>query len=280
MAENIGIWHRTTLQAVKERRPTYQTTARAGQKRPYDGVQTTEQASSTRTTEARWASGLNRQLPRLTASTVKMTNPVVERGGTQAAHMCATPTSTRDPLLLLSHPIYGLPRQLVDNMSSLGIKTIYPWQKECLLGPGLLNGEKSLVYSAPTGGGKSLVADVLMLKRILRDRDAKALLVLPFVALVQEKTRWLRGLVQAISRAQISGDNPGNDDKVWRRRADADTVRIVPFFGGSKIRATWHDFDIGVCTIEKVSPCQVDRMSDCRAENSLLSGQRTRERSY
>ncbi|KAM0643910.1 hypothetical protein ACHAQF_002094 [Verticillium nonalfalfae] len=66
-------------------------------------------------------------------------------------------------------------------------KTIYPWQKACLLGPGLLSGEKNLIYSAPTGGGKSLVADVLMLKRVLEDKDAKAILVLPYVALVQEK---------------------------------------------------------------------------------------------
>jgi DNA polymerase theta len=48
---------------------------------------------------------------------------------------------------------------MVDNLASLGIKQIYPWQKSCLRGPGLLTGEKNLVYCAPTGGGKSLVAD-------------------------------------------------------------------------------------------------------------------------
>ncbi len=94
-----------------------------------------------------------------------------------------------------------------------------------------------------------------MLKQILQDRDAKALLVQPFVALVQEKVRWLRNVVQGISRAEIeiAGHGAASDQKPWQTRADADTVRVVPFFGGSKVRPTWHDFDIAVCTIEKVS---------------------------
>jgi DNA polymerase theta len=146
-----------------------------------------------------------------------------------------------------------LPKQLVTNFTRLGIKSIYPWQKHCLLGPGILSGEKNLVYSAPTGGGKSLVADILMLKQVLADRDAKAMLVLPYVALVQEKVRWLRNLVQDISRDALGQGCKDDNTRIWARRPDMDTIRVVGFFGGGKVRATWHDFDIGVCTIEKVS---------------------------
>lgn len=71
----------------------------------------------------------------------------------------ATPSSTNDPELDLRHPLYDLPFQFIDNFALLGIKSIYPWQRSCLKGPGLLNGCKNLIYSAPTGGGKSLVAD-------------------------------------------------------------------------------------------------------------------------
>lgn len=78
---------------------------------------------------------------------------------TQRHQIAATPTATRDPELDLGHPTYDLPPQLVKNFASLGISQIYPWQKTCLKGPGLLNGTKNLVYCAPTGGGKSLVAD-------------------------------------------------------------------------------------------------------------------------
>jgi DNA polymerase theta len=38
---------------------------------------------------------------------------------------------------------------------------------------------------------------VLMVKRILGEKDAKAILVLPYVALVQEKAHWLRNVVRA-----------------------------------------------------------------------------------
>jgi DNA polymerase theta len=90
-----------------------------------------------------------------------------------------------------------------------------------------------------------------MLKRIFAERGSKALLVLPYVALVQEKVRWLRAVVDGLS---LPTDAPEFDDtnRIWRRRADEGTIRVVGFFGGGKIRYTWADFDIGVCTIEKV----------------------------
>jgi hypothetical protein len=143
-----------------------------------------------------------------------------------------------------------LPEKLIQNFSALGINSIYPWQSKCLLESKLLNGEGNLVYTAPTGGGKSLVADVLMLKQLVDNPQDKGILVLPYVALVQEKLRWLRRAVDCVTR------NTGQEQHpiVWRRRGNEDTIRIVGFFGGSKSRASWADMYIAVCTIEKVSP--------------------------
>lgn len=174
------------------------------------------------------------------------------RPNTTQASRVSTPGPTQNPLLSLSHPRYGLPDLLVSNFSSLGINSMYPWQSSCLLGRGLLEGEKNLVYTAPTGGGKSLVADVLMLKRTIENPSKKAILVLPYVALVQEKLKWLRKVLEGVSKNSVPTlplDVP--DRKL--QRPYTDSVRVVGFFGGSKARIGWNDVDIAVCTMEKVS---------------------------
>lgn len=90
-----------------------------------------------------------------------------------------------------------------------------------------------------------------MIKRVIEEPGCKALLILPYVALVQEKVGWLRKIVADVKTASTSGadDQPNGP---WRRRADHGTIRVVGFFGGGKVRACWDDFDIGVCTFEKV----------------------------
>lgn len=263
MAGNAGIWHKTSVQAAQEKQITYQTTAVVGQKRQIESPQRSHQRSQLvkRVAHFQSARSVSSGLPRLAASEITRYLPATAQNGSgidlseysQRRLFPLTPTPGQDAELKLSHPFYRLPKPLVANLESLGIKSIYPWQKLCLMGPGLIEGERNLVYCAPTGGGKSLVADVLMLKRVLEDRGAKALLVLPYVALVQEKVRWLRNIVHGISREAINGPINDFESKLWRKRADEDTVRVVGFFGGSKIRQTWADFDIGVCTLEKAN---------------------------
>ena len=162
-----------------------------------------------------------------------------------------TPGPSQNPLLSLSHTRYGLPETLVENFASLGINSIYPWQSSCLLGHGILNHEKNLVYTAPTGGGKSLVADILVLKRILEDPSKKAMLVLPYVALVQEKVQWLREVVDGVRKSATLPTQYDSQIPRWRRPHDS-SVRVVGFFGGSRARVSWADVDVAICTIEKV----------------------------
>lgn len=53
-----------------------------------------------------------------------------------------------------------------------------------------------------------MVADVLMLKRIIGNPNKKAILVLPYVALVQEKLRWLRRVVDGVTRETNQEQHP------------------------------------------------------------------------
>ncbi|EKD19301.1 DEAD/DEAH box helicase [Drepanopeziza brunnea f. sp. 'multigermtubi' MB_m1] len=225
--------HTTTINAQTS-------VSRAGLKRTFDDFQD-KQKNSNPFALSDVIDGREFRRPTFQSSTTKVlqagtVHDVFDRSGSseysQRKVLALTPSVNANPMLDLSHRAYGLPPKLTHNLQSLGIKSIYPWQSECLLRSGALEGEANLVYTAPTGGGKSLVADILMLKKVIGSSGKKALLVLPYVALVQEKLKWLRKVVEGIPK---------------------NTIRVVGFFGGSKAKSTWHDMEIAVCTIEKAN---------------------------
>ncbi|NXI41303.1 HELQ Helicase, partial [Galbula dea] len=87
-------------------------------------------------------------------------------------------------------PFYGLPSKVKDLLKQLrGIETLYEWQHDCLMLESLQQ-RKNLIYSLPTSGGKTLVAEIIILQELLcRQKDV--LMILPYVAIVQEKVRGL-----------------------------------------------------------------------------------------
>uniref|UniRef100_A0A3B3ZGE4 Helicase POLQ-like n=1 Tax=Periophthalmus magnuspinnatus TaxID=409849 RepID=A0A3B3ZGE4_9GOBI len=89
-------------------------------------------------------------------------------------------------------PFFGLPTKVKDILLKLkGIKSLY-WQETCL-NLDCVQRRKNLIYSLPTSGGKTLVAEILILKELLcRKKDC--LFILPYVSLVQEKVRGLASL--------------------------------------------------------------------------------------
>lgn len=80
------------------------------------------------------------------------------------------------------------------------ISQLFEWQSECLN----LDRSRNLVYSAPTSGGKSLVADHLMAERLLAKDGNIALMVLPFVSLCRERMEELQELF-AVVGVQVRG---------------------------------------------------------------------------
>eukprot|EP01052_Picozoa_sp_SAG31_P041393 SAG31_NODE_6263_length_2097_cov_1.129129_2_plen_370_part_00 len=78
-------------------------------------------------------------------------------------------------------PSESICRHYVDS----GIKKLYHWQAEALK-IGCMGEGENLIYTAPTSGGKTMVAEVLMLRSVLQSKR-KALMVLPYVSIVSEK---------------------------------------------------------------------------------------------
>ncbi|XP_068038022.1 DNA polymerase theta isoform X2 [Anomalospiza imberbis] len=134
------------------------------------------------------------------------------------------PEDQADKLLLAS---WGLPKAVLEKYHSLGVVQMFEWQAECLMLGQVLEG-KNLVYSAPTSAGKTLVAELLILKRVL-ETHKKALLILPFVSVAKEKKCYLQALFQEVD------------------------VRVEGYMGSMAPVGRFSALDVAVCTIEKAN---------------------------
>uniref|UniRef100_A0A673KC66 DNA polymerase theta n=1 Tax=Sinocyclocheilus rhinocerous TaxID=307959 RepID=A0A673KC66_9TELE len=138
-------------------------------------------------------------------------------------HM-ARPADQSDKLLLSN---WGLPKPALEKYQSLGVQRMFEWQAECLTLGKVLEGQ-NLVYSAPTSAGKTLVSELLILKRVLETRQ-KAMFILPFVSVAREKMFYLQNVFQEVG------------------------VRVEGYMGNTSAAGGFSALDVAVCTIEKAN---------------------------
>ncbi|XP_042440198.1 helicase and polymerase-containing protein TEBICHI-like [Zingiber officinale] len=120
-----------------------------------------------------------------------------------------------------------LPSEVCSIYMKKSISKLYPWQVECLLVDGVLEG-RNLVYCATTSSGKSFVAEILMLRQVLSS-GKMALLVLPYVSLCAEKAEHLELLLEPFGK------------------------HVRSFYGNQGGGALPKDTSVAVCTIEKAN---------------------------
>ncbi|KAM6940638.1 DNA polymerase theta [Xenentodon cancila] len=138
-----------------------------------------------------------------------------------ALHAPAEPT---EKLLLSS---WGLPKPVLERYRKHGVTQMFEWQAQCLAVGQVLHGG-NLVYSAPTSAGKTLVSELLMLKRVLETKR-KALFILPFVSVAKEKMQYLQSVFEEAG------------------------VRVEGYMGSTSAAGGFTALDVAVCTIEKAN---------------------------
>ncbi|KAK4388861.1 Helicase and polymerase-containing protein TEBICHI [Sesamum angolense] len=125
-----------------------------------------------------------------------------------------------------------LPPEICKIYNKKGISKLYPWQVDCLQVDGVLH-NRNLVYSASTSAGKSFVAEILMLRRVLATGKI-AVLVLPYVSICAEKAEHLEALLEPLDK------------------------HVRSFYGNQGGGTLPKDTSVAVCTIEKAN-CLINR---------------------
>lgn len=115
---------------------------------------------------------------------------------------------------------------------------LFDWQRECLYNTNVLRGE-NLVYCVPTGGGKTLIAELVLWKTVIAMRK-QAIYVMPYVSLVQEKERQLKIMLRSLNR----------------QKNRSERIRVKGYYGGvlqkDRMKRMYGE-QIILCTVERAN---------------------------
>ena len=106
--------------------------------------------------------------------------------------------------------IGGIAQLVPNRLPAPNTAALLPSQAQCVLNERVLGGS-NLVFCTPTSAGKSLVAELLISRAFQRRK--KALLVLPFVSMVEESTTRLAATFRQLM-SSAAGKKRGPPHKI------------------------------------------------------------------
>ena len=144
---------------------------------------------------------------------------------------------------------YGIPENIIFEFKKRGIEYLYDYQFEAIE-KGLLNLKESFVISAPTASGKTLLAELLIIKYLIEYPDKKALYITPLKSLAKEKYELFKsyekfGLNVAIS----TGDYDSSDE--WLGNYDIIITTIEKADSLMRHNSSWLK-DVGVTIVDEI----------------------------
>jgi len=145
---------------------------------------------------------------------------------------------------------WGLPPSISDVLAARGIPGLYAWQRECLNHPNSLHG-RSLLYSLPTSGGKTLVAEISLLKCVVVSKKS-AIMIVPCTATRAERAVPLCSLTRSALVGNVMLDVSLVQEKV-RQLEEYKLVSVEAYFGFVGRMPVAPQPHLLVCTMEKAS---------------------------
>ncbi len=112
-------------------------------------------------------------------------------------------------------PEPDLPTEILRILRHLGIKKLFKHQVDAI--EEIRRGANVLV-ATPTASGKSLIYNIAVLERILKNENSKALYLFPLKALEQDQLKNLSILIKDIKKKKISASIYDGDTTSYRRK--------------------------------------------------------------
>jgi replicative superfamily II helicase len=129
-----------------------------------------------------------------------------------------------------------LPEDIATYYEKSGIREVYDWQLECVNATNVSKG-RNLLYCAPTGGGKSLIAELVLLMSVVT-LGKKAMFILPYVSLVVEKEKQFKSIALSFNR------------KTTNKRKH---IQVKSYYGDKNWNKNGLKENIIICTIDKAN---------------------------